>query len=93
MDGKLFKNGRQVNRVYKWKDAIVEFHDWIKEQILGPEVVLVAHNGHESHAKWLIRDLLRSQIFEHEIEDNIMGFADTMRAFQNQIPSEPRIFL
>ena len=83
----MFRDGKDLNNVCYWEQAIDLFFNWLREEY--PKgVILVAHGAFASDAPLIIRDFQRSGWNDAQIEDTVVGFCDTLQAFPKYFPRE-----
>jgi hypothetical protein len=85
-NGKLYKEGHRLRGVLSHEDAVDRFYHYLDEEFVKKyndrEIVLVAHDAFNSHAKWIVEDLLTARYPRRQIESTIYGFCDTRGSFE-----------
>ncbi len=84
---KLYRDGKQLDNVLYWEKAIDLFFNWLREEY--PEgVILVAHAAFASDAPIIVENFQKSGWSDDQIEDNVIGFCDTLHAFPKHFPRD-----
>ena len=76
----LYKDGEPLDDVEGWEAGIDDFFEWLQDEFPNG-AILVAHNGFNCDAKQIVRDFQSAGYSDEQIEDTVIGFVDTMVAF------------
>jgi hypothetical protein len=78
--GTLYRDGLPLDNVVSWERGIDSFYSWLEDNF--PEgVILVAHGAFASDAPQIVQGFQNSGWRDDQIEDNVVGFCDTLHAF------------